>query len=94
MIKNDDKTNIVNKSKLEVPNNSIFDFKKKMKMADKIYNDIINYNNNEFEIFNKLINKRSPEFQGFLVDQDWIKEWKNISNYDSNLKKMSDQIIK
>ena len=29
LIKNDDKTNIVNKSKLEVPNNSIFDFKKK-----------------------------------------------------------------
>ena len=92
LIKNDDKTNIVNKSKLEIPNNSIFDFKNKMKMADKMYNDIINYYNNEFDIFNKLINKRSPEFQGFLVDQDWIKEWKNISNYDSNLKKIADQI--
>ena len=92
LIKNDDKTNIVNKSKLEVPNNSIFDFKKKMKMADKIYKDIINYNNNEFDIFNKLINKRSPEFKGFLVDQDWIKEWKNISDYDSNIKKIPDNI--
>ena len=92
LIKNDDKTNIVNKSKLEVPNNSIFDFKNKMKMADKMYNDIINYYNNEFDIFNKLINKRSPEFQGFLVDQDWIKEWKNISNYDSNIKKIHDNI--
>ena len=55
---------------------------KKKEYRDLIYNDVNNYLKCERRI-NKTINDKSTKIeQLFLVDNDWIEEWKEISFYE------------
>ena len=50
---------------------------------DKIYNDIINYFNNERDIFYKInVQNQNNYYQGFLVDKNWVDNWRRYSYYD------------
>ena len=50
---------------------------------DRIYNDIKKYFNTERDIINKLnIQKQNCQYQGFLVDKNWVDNWKRYSHYD------------
>ena len=52
-----------------------------------IYNDIINYYNSENDIIQKTKSTRQEEFQGYLIDNTWVEEWKKFSDYN-NIKRL------
>ena len=52
-----------------------------------IYNDIINYYNSENDIIQKTKSARQEEFQGYLIDNTWVEEWKKFSDYN-NIKRL------
>ena len=89
------KDNIINRSLLKAPNenntnknitsnnnNSIKGFSIYNENWPKIYHDAKNYYNNEIDINKKLHSGESRIYQGYLVDKEWVDEWKKYSFYD------------
>ena len=51
--------------------------------ANKLYESIKIYVDNEREILNKLNINSESIYQGFLVDNSWVEKWKLFSNYNN-----------
>jgi len=49
---------------------------------NNISKDIINFSNNEKKISEYLISPANQTYKGFMVDKDWVDNWKRLSNYD------------
>jgi len=71
-------TNSVNtgSSTAPVPVSGINDSK------NNISKDIINFSNNEKKISEYLKSSTNQTYKGFMVDKDWVDNWKRSSNYD------------
>ena len=89
------KTNIIDKSTVlakknnDGVNNNRNNIFSKINSMNKdnwliIYGDVINYFNFENYISNNLNNEKSEpiQFRGFLVDNDWVDNWKKNSFYE------------
>ena len=53
---------------------------------NKIYESIKIYIDNEKDILGKLNSNLQNMYQGFLVDNEWVEEWKTYSNYNNFIK--------
>ena len=49
---------------------------------NNISKDIINFSNNEKKISEYLKSSTNQTYKGFMVDKDWVDNWKRLSNYD------------
>ena len=49
---------------------------------DKIYENIIKYNNYENKFSNDLKNSNKKLYKGYFLDKIWFDEWNNYTNYD------------
>ena len=63
------------------------------KLVDKLYLSMIEYNNFEKLIMNKLKlndNKNNEIMEGYFLEKDWFIKWKNYTDYDNNRFLLSD----
>ena len=63
------------------------------KLVDKLYLSMIEYNNFEKLIMDKLKlndNKNNEIMEGYLLEKDWFIKWKNYTDYDNNRFLLSD----
>ena len=49
---------------------------------NNISKDIINFSNNEKKISEYLKSPANQTYKGFMVDKDWVDNWKRLSKYD------------
>ena len=61
---------------------------------NRIYIDILNYFEIEKNISEKLKNNTKEKYNGILIDNTWINNWKKYSNYDSIKKEDLENINK
>ena len=63
------------------------------KLVDKLYLSMIEYNNFEKLIMNKLKlngNNNKEIMEGYFLEKDWFIKWKNYTDYDNNRFLLSD----
>ena len=77
------------KEKTNNPNSPI-EYRKKEENCNKIYTDVKNYIENENLIVSKLKTSGDQMYEGFLVNKNWVDNWKKYSYYDN----INENIIK
>ena len=85
-----DKNNIISKATIlgKLENNNINNSNQipRNLYENKIYESMKIYMDNEKEILIKLNTDSEYIYQGFLVDNIWVEEWKTYSNYNNVIK--------
>ena len=82
-----DKTSFIEKNYNDINNtttdNSIKEPKISHKDVDNIYKDVKNFYENENSVLNKLKGSQPQKFNGYLVNKEWVDDWKKLSYYDN-----------
>ena len=87
------RNNTANNSPILIINENINAEKSKQKIIEKLYLSMIEYNNFEKLITNKLCSNnidKSEIMEGYFLENYWFGKWKKFTDYDNNRFLLSD----